>query len=311
MLIQNLLRRSELRISARGLSSIVIKDLPVTLIILYTKRITADNRIEWKETGRTEVIFETRNPDYQSALELDHYIGHDQTLKFSVMHISSSSKEIEVGCVEIEAHEITQLNGSITRSLTIPGSISAKQGILKIVAEEAIPHSGTIVKMQFQATMLEKKEILRKNDAFYTISRRQLDHSYMMVYRSDAIAKSLDPVWPVIEIDKSTLCGEQDEREIMIEVFHSKKDRTPELIGSCSTTFSEIVSKKDLEFELVNPKGQLYLLIKSLRKNNSRWSENGRALRLQELWHASNIKSGSDLACELPRAFCLWALARL
>lgn len=259
--MQNLLRRSELRVSARGLSDAFIKELPATLVSLYTKRITADSTVEWKEIGRTEIISASRNPDYQIAFELDHYIGHETTLKFAVMslpvnHTRSSRREIEVGCLEIESYEISQLNGSITRSLTLPNSTKTKQGILRICAEEAIPHSGTIVKMQFQASGLERKELMRKNDVFYTISRIQVDSSYMLVYRSDALQKTLDPVWPLIEIDKSTLCGEQNDRDIKIEVHHARKDKTSELIGSCSTTFYEIVNKRgDLYFELVNDKG--------------------------------------------------------
>jgi hypothetical protein len=133
--LSNLLRRTELRVSARGLSDSIIKELPVTLIILYTKRLTPETKFnetsecresEWKEIGRTEVIAATRSPDYQTKFELETYTGHEQTLKvswlssynpkFSVMHILSSNirtsrREIVVGSLEIEAYEITQLNG--------------------------------------------------------------------------------------------------------------------------------------------------------------------------------------------------------
>lgn len=64
-----------------------------------------------------------------------------------------------------------------------------------------------ICSMQFHARSLERKELLRKNNTFYTISRQQLDQTYMLVYRSSPVLRTLDPVWSPVEIDKSTLCG--------------------------------------------------------------------------------------------------------
>ncbi|KAL3900631.1 MAG: hypothetical protein SGCHY_001194 [Lobulomycetales sp.] len=295
--LDQLLRRSELRVSARGLSTRIIKhDLPVTSVVLFTKR-----KGEWKEIARTEIIESHRDPDFQTALELEHYLGQEQTLKFSLVHYSLNQKrETEVGFVVIEANEITKLNGSITRSLTIPGS-TVKQGMLKIVAEEAIPHSGTIV------WSLERKELLRKNNTFYTISRQQLDQTYMLVYRSSPVLRTLDPVWSPVEIDKSTLCGEHDDREIKIEVFHSKQNGNQELIGFCTTTFAEVVSKRNLDFELINPKGSsppphLTRPSENIKRGAANWS----TTKLSQFWDSSNFQCERPPGIKFLGTFCFW-----
>ena len=66
------------------------------------KKTGDDERSGWKEIGRTSVIHSTRNPDFPCALDLEHYIGNDQTLRFSLIQHSGHQREVEAGYVEID-----------------------------------------------------------------------------------------------------------------------------------------------------------------------------------------------------------------
>ncbi|KAI9531273.1 Copine-8 [Dissostichus eleginoides] len=61
------------------------------LVVLYLQAVGTK---EWREFGRTEVIDNTRNPDFVRKFVLDFFFEEKQNLRFDVYNVDSRSCNI-------------------------------------------------------------------------------------------------------------------------------------------------------------------------------------------------------------------------
>jgi hypothetical protein len=94
--------------------------------------------------------------------------------------------------------------------------------------------------------------LFAKSDPYFTINKSNPDGSTTLVYKSDFIKQTLDPVWKDFALPLSHVCGGDIKRPLIIEVWDWDKHSAHDLIGIVNTTVEELLVVKTLS--IVNPK---------------------------------------------------------
>ncbi|KAJ3280419.1 hypothetical protein HK104_000671 [Borealophlyctis nickersoniae] len=220
--------------------------------------ITAYN--EWVEIGRTEVLINNPDPDFAKQFVVDYYFEEVQRLRFVVLDVDGPSQRPEdhdfVGAIETTLADIVNAKGrTLRRALRNPARSNTNLGQIKIVGEElsTLKH---VVKCQFSATKLDKKDLFGKSDPFFVISRTMEDGSTTVVHRSPHIMNTLDPVWQPATIPVATLCNGDYHRQMVFEIYDWDKSGSNDLIGTFRASLNELTdaAAQSRSFAVINPK---------------------------------------------------------
>jgi len=182
--------------------------------------------------GKTEVIENTRSPEWIKVFILDYELGQPLKLVVSIYHESKS-----MGSCVLDVGEILGARGQ-TKAKRI------KQG--GSLVAHCRPSVGTgLFRFQLQATDLKNTEgFMRKSDPFLELAR-QINSAggstWDNVYRSKVIKDSLDPVWESDVMALSTLCGGNQDLPIRVSVFDFESSGKHVLMGRVETSVKGLV----------------------------------------------------------------------
>eukprot|EP00301_Raphidiophrys_heterophryoidea_P021886 c6181_g1_i1.p1 GENE.c6181_g1_i1~~c6181_g1_i1.p1 ORF type:complete len:517 (+),score=140.89 c6181_g1_i1:69-1619(+) len=242
-----------LAFSCSGLSNLDGSGKSDPSVVAILRNYTAE---EWKEVGQTEVVRESLNPEFLTPITIDFKFEVPQTIRFYVYdvdHADSShpTKELIGGTEEILVGDILRAKGR-----TWQGQISREnktQGTVKCVADELSSTVGEI-SLQFAASKLDSKDTFSKSDPFLILERGRDDGTWVPVHKTEFIDDDSNPVWKKFTLPISTLCFSKGS-PIRISCFDDDGLGMSELIGRCTTTLEQLISrKKDMNWALVDPK---------------------------------------------------------
>uniref|UniRef100_A0AAQ5YUQ7 C2 domain-containing protein n=1 Tax=Amphiprion ocellaris TaxID=80972 RepID=A0AAQ5YUQ7_AMPOC len=193
--------------------------------------------------GRTEVIDNTRNPDFVRKFVLDFFFEEKQNLRFDVYNVDSRSCNISkhdfLGQTFCTLGEIIgSTGGRLERTLSgIPGK---KCGVIIFAAEE-LSNCRDIATMQLCANKLDKKDFFGKSDPFLVFYRSNEDGTFTICHKTEVIKNTLNPVWQPFTIPVRALCnGDYDRSENILHnsVMHTNRDH--DFIGEFTTSYREL-----------------------------------------------------------------------
>ena len=191
---------------------------------------------QWHEVGRTEMIKDTLNPAWEKRFVVDYSFEERQVVKFEIydwdMDSNSLSNHDFLGRIESTLGAIVS-SGNYVSVL----KDSAKSGSkIQIMAEE-LKTSKEVVKFQFRAEKLDKKDFFGKSDPFFVISKSgSSSQNWAVVKKSEIIMKTLNPTWTPFEISCRDLCNGDHERSLKIDVYDWDNDGTHDYIGTVTNT---------------------------------------------------------------------------
>uniref|UniRef100_A0A8C6Q7F6 Copine family member IX n=1 Tax=Nothobranchius furzeri TaxID=105023 RepID=A0A8C6Q7F6_NOTFU len=227
--------------------------LPV--VVLYVQAVGTK---EWREFGRTEVIDNTRNPDFVRKFVLDFFFEEKQNLRFDVYNVDSRSCNISkhdfLGQTFCTLGEIIgSAGGRLERTLSgIPGK---KCGVIILTAEE-LSNCRDIATMQLCANKLDKKDFFGKSDPFLVFYRSNEDGTFTICHKTEVIKNTLNPVWQSFTIPVRALCNGDYDRTVKVDVYDWDRDGSHDFIGEFTTSYREL-SRGQNQFnvyEVLNPK---------------------------------------------------------
>uniref|UniRef100_A0A3P8S277 Copine family member 9 n=1 Tax=Amphiprion percula TaxID=161767 RepID=A0A3P8S277_AMPPE len=227
--------------------------LPV--VVLYLQAVGTK---EWREFGRTEVIDNTRNPDFVRKFVLDFFFEEKQNLRFDVYNVDSRSCNISkhdfLGQTFCTLGEIIgSTGGRLERTLSgIPGK---KCGVIIFAAEE-LSNCRDIATMQLCANKLDKKDFFGKSDPFLVFYRSNEDGTFTICHKTEVIKNTLNPVWQPFTIPVRALCNGDYDRTVKVDVYDWDRDGSHDFIGEFTTSYREL-SRGQNQFnvyEVLNPK---------------------------------------------------------
>ncbi|ESN89865.1 hypothetical protein HELRODRAFT_91316 [Helobdella robusta] len=242
----------EIAVSARNLLDMDITSKSDPLCVLFMKQLAST---EYREIGRTEVIWNTLNPDFVKKFVLDYFFEESQKLKFELYDVDSMSTDLSkhdfLGRMECTLAEIVSSN-KLSKELT---GIKGKNCGTIILSAEELNASRDEIKLQFCAVKLDRKDFFGKSDPFLVISRVNEDQTYTVVHKTEVIKQTLKPTWQPFVLPLRTLCNCDSYRALKIECFDWNRNGSHALIGQFSTSVNEL--SKGLgpsnEYECINP----------------------------------------------------------
>ena len=219
---------------------------------------------DWIEKWRSEMVLNNENPSWHKTFIYEYRFEEKQPLKIEIYDwdtndqgVSRSLKDQDlIGHLETNMASIVSSKqfSAVLRSKANKGA-----GTCFITSEE-VTSSPKLVKLQFGAKDLDKKDLFGKSDPFLTISRitpmdSQGKVTSTKVHQSNIVKKSLNPSWETFQISLRELCNGDEERSIKLEVYDWGDNSDCDLIGECVTTFAKMKVGfiEKTEFQLVHP----------------------------------------------------------
>uniref|UniRef100_A0A3Q4HUZ6 Copine family member IX n=1 Tax=Neolamprologus brichardi TaxID=32507 RepID=A0A3Q4HUZ6_NEOBR len=213
--------------------------LSLPVVVLYLQAVGTK---EWREFGRTEVIDNTRNPDFVRKFVLDFFFEEKQNLRFDVYNVDSRSCNISkhdfLGQTFCTLGEIIgSTGGRMERTLSgIPGK---KCGVIILTAEE-LSNCRDIATMQLCANKLDKKDFFGKSDPFLVFYRSNEDGTFTICHKTEVIKNTLNPVWQSFTIPVRALCNGDYDRTVKVDVYDWDRDGSHDFIGEFTTSYREL-----------------------------------------------------------------------
>ncbi|KAM6982993.1 copine-9-like [Tautogolabrus adspersus] len=245
----------EVTVSCRSLLDVDTFSKSDPVVVLYLQAVGTK---EWREFGRTEVIDNTRNPDFVRKFVLDFFFEEKQNLRFDVYNVDSRSCNISkhdfLGQTFCTLGEIIgSPGGRLEKTLSgIPGK---KCGVIIFAAEE-LSNCRDIATMQLCANKLDKKDFFGKSDPFLVFYRSNEDGTFTICHKTEVIKNTLNPVWQPFTIPVRALCNGDYDRTVKVDVYDWDRDGSHDFIGEFTTSYREL-SRGQNQFnvyEVLNPK---------------------------------------------------------
>lgn len=202
----------------------------------------------WQQVGKTEMLNNSRNPDFTFRLRIVYFFEASQKLRFTVWD-SDGKKSEKIG-------EVCSTLGAIV-GMGIHPQISniTKTATLHIRSEEVSGCTG-IVAMQWRGITLDKKDLFGKSDPYLQFSKKNDDGNWSVVYKTEVIRNTLNPTWKPGSLPLATICKGDINRPVRIECFDWDSDGSHDLIGIVEAPVDAWVRSigSNSTFECINEK---------------------------------------------------------
>uniref|UniRef100_A0A8C3AUX1 Copine-3 n=1 Tax=Cyclopterus lumpus TaxID=8103 RepID=A0A8C3AUX1_CYCLU len=195
----------------------------------------------WTELARTERLTNSSSPSFSQRLRLDYHFESVQNLKLGVYDIDNSSSDLGdddyLGGVELTLGQIVS-SKTLTRPLQLKKGKPAGKGSITITAEEI--KDNRAIQLEFEAKNLDKKDTFGKSDPFLEFFKKGDDGKWQLVHRTEVVKNNLSPTWKKFSVPLQTFCCSDLDRPLKVDCSDYDSDGTHDLIGSFTTTVSEL-----------------------------------------------------------------------
>jgi hypothetical protein len=209
-----------------------------------------------EKLGETEVITQSRNPQWTRTILLDYEYGSAFFFTVHVMQVkskggkSSSKSDDETRNLGSALFEVGDILG--TRHATKVKRLRDGGCVFCHLEPVVANNINRTVHLQIVARNLEStagrlRQTLfhRDPDTVLEIAKRPDDYSlqaWVTVYRSQPVLKSANPEWDVVEMNLGAFCGGTFDRHIRLSIKSVKKGHADELIGMTETTLNHLIA---------------------------------------------------------------------
>jgi len=261
-----------LSFSARGLPKLDMSSNTDPYLYVFLK----DKRSGQLLTiGNTTVIRDNQNPDWPELLRMDYRFEETQEVVVRAYDYDSGSlhefnKQDFIGEVNFTVSNLMCARG---RTLAMDFVGGHHIGKLHIRAE-AISDTRDIFVAQFQGTKLANKDgFFGKSDPFLVISRCNEDGSYTVCYKNDKIDNNLSPIWPQARISMVSLCNNDIDRPLRIEIFDWESSGRHKSMGIVDTSVRALIASHSTPLNVIEAdkkaKSKSYVNSGTLQANNA------------------------------------------
>ncbi|CAH1784993.1 unnamed protein product [Owenia fusiformis] len=210
---------------------------------------------EWKEFGRTEIIWNNLNPDFVKKFQMEYFFEESQKIKFEIYDVDSKSRDLSkhdfLGKMECTLGEVVT-HARLQKRLQGPKKDS---GSIILTAEE-LSTCKEEVTMQFCGKKLDKKDLFGKSDPFLVFYKCNEDGNFTLTHKTEVIKNTLNPTWRPFTVLVRTLCNGDFHRSLKVECYDWNRSGDHDLIGGFVTNLHELTRGPGSAniFELIHPK---------------------------------------------------------
>lgn len=244
----------DLRISCRQLINLDVMSLSDPVVQVFQLNSTGQPVL----LGATEKISDSLNPDFTRTVRVVYCFEVVQQLVFRVLDDDGASGHELIGEATCVLTDIVLSDSlSFTATLTLPAGATRKgkgpRGSITVSAED-VSGRRSLLRLQFSALALDKKDLLGKSDGFLVLSRVRANGITAAIVKTEVVKNSLNPTWQPLSTSSAALYGNDEAAIVEIQCFDWNKSSPAELIGVVRVPAAELL--KPGTWELINPKKQ-------------------------------------------------------
>lgn len=206
-----------------------------------------------QKIATTELIKNTRNPDWATAYTVDYQFEVIQMILIKLYQhngSTSSSNESQHTWIGESTFFLSNLMCSSGTVLNLRCGSSGKI----VVRGEAQHHTRDMFCVTFAAVKLSNKEgWFSTSDPFLNIARINEDGSWTYVWKSSTIDNSLNPKWNPTKIAMSTLCNGDLDRPLKIDILDWEKNGKHNYMGTVETSCRQLLTSNGGGFNVIEP----------------------------------------------------------
>ncbi|CAG2164405.1 unnamed protein product, partial [Oppiella nova] len=219
--------------------------------IVHVSTLSATGAQKYSETGRTEVIRNTRNPEWTVRVPIDYRFNECQTLRLEVWDYDICADNELLGHLDVDVSAlIASREPVVKKRLRLPAPASAVDaqqpyhsfqvtGELWLTIYEVLASKQT-VRMQFAAKTLPQKDFLGSSDPYVVVSKESTDGAYTPVHRTEVIHKTLAPEWSEFTVRVHDLCDGDHHKRLRLAVYDWDRHTSDDFIGAVSTSLHDL-----------------------------------------------------------------------
>ncbi len=235
------------------------------MVVLYIQPFGSN---QWEQFRRTEVVTNSRNPDFTTLINIVHHFEEHQKLKFEVHNMASSelNQGSLIGSAETTLGNLVSKN-RIHKKIEHQNDKTTKDRGTLIISSEELASSRAEVEIQLVAHNLEKmKYFFGKSDPFVTISKSiETTNEYDVVHRTEVSTNTLNPVWKKIVLPVRNLNNGDYERTLRLDCWHWNQNGTHNLIGQAYFSLQKLLKGPlPLKVPCINPEKKVHLRLLNL-----------------------------------------------
>lgn len=227
-----------IRITCRGLAKLdlIAKNNP--MVVLYEK-----SHQEWKEKGRTEVVFNSLDPTFMTPIIIDYNFECIQQVRAVCIDFEGDQSLNYIGEYLCKLSEICAThNKTVTRDL-VHDVLKTKRGTITFSTDEIHEHSNTL-RFQLSGSDLKKKNMfgLVDPDPYIEIFT-QTGSEWFRIHTTEIVKSNVNPAWMSFTLSEQELCGGDRTRNLQFNCYDGNKLATQKEIGSFETSVMGIIGK--------------------------------------------------------------------
>jgi len=203
----------------------------------------------WKEYGRTEIIWNTLNPDFATKFIMSYHFEEQQKLRFELYDADSNSQDLKehdfIGWVDVTL-------GNLVSQCVIKNKIQfhnpyLDRGMLILMAEELVSNKDEL-QLQLIGHKLDKKNSwFGQSNPFIVISKatEATLANYVVVHKTEVVKRSVNPVWKAFSIPVRNLCNGDYDRTLKLECYSWKSNGSHTIIGESFTSLQKLLAQAE------------------------------------------------------------------
>ncbi|EFN58110.1 hypothetical protein CHLNCDRAFT_30221, partial [Chlorella variabilis] len=222
---------------------------------------------DWGEVGRTDTVANSLSPQFHKTVRVRYSFERLQPMRlviFDVDDVKKESSKIKLNHQDFLAHGEFLLSSLLMapgRQLTLPlANKHGRQlpGCVAVLSAEELPNTNAVVQLTLGASKLENKDTWGKSDPFVRISKLRHNGEWAPVLKTEVVDNNLNPMWRPLQASMSQLCGCDENRRLLLEVFDHDIDGSHDLIGRCEASLHQLkaAAAQGHGLLLINPKKQ-------------------------------------------------------
>jgi len=212
-----------------------------------------------KETiGRTEVIYDTQNPEFNTQIAIDYFFEELQTIEVVLYDedVKGSTNLADHDYIGETTFTLGALMGAKSQSLCIPLTKKGKNGNhgkLIVKGEESVFCTEFLYLGMRAQGLANKDGLFGKSDPFFKVLRSREDGTWIPVFTSNYVKNNLNPTWDRQTMNIGTVCNGDYERPLRIEIWDFESDGRHQSMGKFDTCLREIAecAGTDREFPVI------------------------------------------------------------
>ena len=261
----NLSEKVVLRFSARGLPvlDMTSKSDPFVVVNLIDEA-HGNNPVQ---IGISDVVMDNSNPNFTAEFVVDYKFEAVQKIKVDIFDKDSGpvhklSNHTLIGSITFTIADLMCSPGSYLEEKIIGRRARAESKI--IVVGETVANCRDVLSISFKGKKLANKDgFFGRSDPFITIYRETDSGSMVQVWQNLPIMNNLSPVWPVAKIPTATLCNNDYDRHLKIEIMDWDSNGSHDSMGSVHTSLNQIIQGNN------NPNGFDVIEDKNIKKGKA------------------------------------------